>query len=129
MKISKIVREYIEDTLQERYKDAVKNDPVIKRWESIQKERNSLLRQLKDKYKEQLLKDVACLGFEEGRVVLDIYERYAAGHPAQEAAEARRKELSQQYKTVKTNIFLELELGKATKEDLEVMLAKVSFGE
>lgn len=129
MRVSKVVREYIEKTLREPYTEAVKNDPTIKRWEDIKKEKNALLSQLKAKYKEQFLKEIAPLGYEEDSFVLDVYERGFSTHPAQKAADDRKEELYTQYRDAVDDIVLELELGGASKKDLADMMAKVTFGE
>lgn len=129
MRVSKVVREYIEKTLREPYTEAVKNDPIIKRWEDIKKEKNALLSQLKAKYKEQFLKEIAPLGYEEDSFVLDVYERGFSRHPAQKAADDRKNELYARYRDAVDDIILELELGGASKKDLADMMAKVTFGE
>lgn len=129
MKVSKVVREYIEDTLREQYKKAIKSDPVIQQWEEVKKKKELLENQLEDEFRERAIKEFGELGFDPKNITAHVSAYWCTGHPLYDQASARQDLYGDQLNKSVNNILLELELGGATKKDLEVMLAKVSFGE
>lgn len=129
MKVSKVVREYIEDTLREQYKKAVKSDPVIQQWEEVKKKKELLEDQLEDEFRERAIKEFGELGFDPKNITVHVSAYWYTGHPLYKQASARQDLYDNQLSKSVNNILLELELGGATKKDLEAMLAKVSFGE
>lgn len=129
MKVSKVVREYIEDTLRGQYKKAVKSDPVIQQWEEVKKKKELLEDQLEDEFHERAIKEFGKLGFDPKNITVHVSAHWYSGHPLYKQANARQELYDDQLSKSVKNILLELELGGATKKDLEAMLAKVSFGE
>lgn len=129
MKVSKVVREYIEDTLREQYKKAIKSDPVIQQWEEVKKKKELLENQLENEFRERAIKEFGELGYDPKNVTVNVSAYQYTGHPLYNQASARQDLYNDQLNKSINNILLELELGGATKKDLEAMLAKVSFGE
>ena len=127
MRVSKIVREYIEKALEAKQNEAEKNDPVIQEWLKIRKAKEEVEEQLKKEFIEKLNKAYSELGFVDGDTNVTIMSRSCYYHPAFIANKNRIQELAQKRVEKINDIFLELELGGATKEGLERMLEEVNF--
>lgn len=129
MKISKVVREYVENTLRERYEKAVESDPTIQQWEKIKKKKEFLENQLELEFYERAIKEFEELGYHAKDITVCVAANSYRSHPLYKQANDRRDFYYDQLNKAINNVLLELELGKTTKEGLEAMLAKVSFGE
>ena len=127
MRVSKIVREYIEKTLEEKQSEVEKNDPVIQEWVKVKKTKEEVEEQLKKEFIEKLNKAYSELGFVDGNTNVTITGRNYYCHPAFIASKNRIQELAHKRVEKINDIFLELELGGATKEGLEKMLKEVNF--
>lgn len=128
MRVSKIVREYIEKTLEAKQSEAEKNDPVIQEWVKVEKAKEEVEKQLKKEFIEKLNKAYSELGFVNSDANVTIMDRGCCyHHPAFIASKNRILELADKRVKKINDIFLELELGGATKEGLEKMLKEVNF--
>lgn len=127
MRVSKIVQEYIEKALKAKQSEVEKNDPVIQEWLKIHKAKEKVEEQLKKEFIEKLNKAYSELGFVDGDTNVTIMGRSCYYHPAFIASKNRIQELAQKRVEKINDIFLELELGGATKKELERMLEEVDF--
>lgn len=128
MRVSKIVREYIEKTLEAKQSEVEKNDPVIQEWVKVKKAKEEIEEELKKEFIEKLNKAYSELGFVNGDTKVTIMDMGCSyHHPAFIASKNRILELSHKRVEKINDIFLELELDGATKEGLEKMLEEVNF--
>lgn len=129
MRVTKLIREYVEKTVREK----LPYGEPSKTYEQNRKCLADLTQQLNDKvdaYARELLEGVANLpeDFHINRSSFRVFTCASYGSPIQKAAERHEREIREKRQEAIEKILLELELG-ATKADFERLIAEAVTNE
>ena len=124
MRVTKLIREYVEKTITAKMPYG---EPTItyKKHKECLTDLTAQLNEKIDNYAQELLASVGNLpeGFKIERTGYRMFSSTSHRSPMWEAADDHEREVREKRKTAIENILLELELG-ATKADLERLIAE-----
>ena len=128
MRVTKIVREYIEESVSKKYQSA--EDAIVKKYEPMERAYDEAIKAVKAEIKEVWGKHLSSFYTkEELKLLMDNHTEYVPStyHVGmawqQERAERRNALRDAKEKTIR-DILIKLELG-GTKEDLDKMLSEI----